>query len=111
MQNNTPASHVFLSYASENQESVEALAQRLRGDARLDFFFAPWHERPGEPIQEQLEAALSRAQSCAVFLSGTSAPIEYQYEAMRVAIQTRVEDDKSYRVIPVILPPLEQFNK
>ena len=50
--------HVFLSYSQETQDFVEALARRLHGDARLSFWFGPWHSVPGEPIQEQMEEKL-----------------------------------------------------
>jgi hypothetical protein len=97
--------HVFLSYNPDNQEFVEALARRLRGDARLSFWFSAWHSVPGVPIQEQMETALWEAQACALFIGGGSGQIEsWQNEQMRVAIQTRVEDETSYRVIPVLLP-------
>jgi hypothetical protein len=82
---------------------VESLARQLKGDARLSFWFGPWHSVPGVPIQEQMEDALWDAQSCAVFVS--SGRIEgWQNEQMRTANQTRVEDDHSYRIIPVLLP-------
>jgi hypothetical protein len=95
--------HVFLSYSEENRDFVESLARRLQGDARLSFWFGPWHSVPGVPIQEQMEEALWDAQACAVFIS--SARIEgWQNEQMRTAIQTRVEDEPRYRTIPVLLP-------
>lgn len=98
--------HVFLSYSAVDRDVVEALACRLHGDARLAFWFAPWHAVPGAPIQEQMEAALQHSQSCAVFFSGA---IEgWQNEQMRSAIQTRVEDEHGYRVIPVLLPGASQ---
>ncbi len=104
MTTSSPA-HVFLSYAPEHQDAVEALARRLQGDARLSFWFSPWHSVPGVPMQEQLEAALLQAQACAVFVGGGAGQIAgWQNEQMRVAIQTRVEDVSSYRVIPVLLP-------
>lgn len=94
---------IFLSYGEEDQGFVEALARRLQGDARLSFWFGPWHSVPGEPIQEQMEDALREAQACAVFVGSTQ--IEgWQNEQMRVAIQTRVKDEPCYRVIPVLLP-------
>src|SRR3712207_2753818 len=96
---------VFLSYAPENKDVVEALARRLRGDARLRFWFAPWHSIPGVPVQEQMEEALLQAQSCAVFISdGPGRLAGWQNEQMRAAIQTRVEDDGRYHIIPVLLP-------
>jgi hypothetical protein len=94
---------VFLSYSDDNQDFVEALARRLHGDARLSFWFGPWHSIPGQPLQEQMEEALWQAQSCAVFI-GSGQVEGWQNEQMRVAIQTRVEDDASYRVIPVLSP-------
>jgi metacaspase-1 len=97
-------SHVFLAYASENQEIVEALARRLQGDARLSFWFGPWHSIPGVLIQEQMEEALKQAQSCAIFIGGAEEIAGWQNMQMRTAIQTCVEDDPNYRVIPVLLP-------
>ena len=95
--------HVFLSFSRANRDLVESLARRLRGNARLSFWFGPWHSVPGVPVQEQMEAALWGAQSCAVFVG--SGRIEgWQNEQMRVAIQTRVEDEPGYRVIPVLVP-------
>jgi hypothetical protein len=94
---------VFLSYSEENGDFVASLARRLQGDVRLSFWFRPWHSVPGVPIQEQMEEALWQAQSCAVFIS--SGQIEgWQNEQMRAAIQTRVEDEPGYRIIPVLLP-------
>lgn len=97
------ANHVFLSYSQENRDFVEALALRLRNDARLSFWFAPWHSIPGEPLQEQIEEALEDAQACAIFIGGEEKLKGWQNEEMRVAIQTRVEDDSSYRIIPVFV--------
>lgn len=101
---------VFLAYAPENRDAVEALARRLQGDARLSFWFAPWHSIPGVPIQEQMEDALAAAQSCAVFF-GASGLAGWQNEQMRVAIQRRVEDQPGYRIIPVLLPDAAGFDR
>ena len=95
--------HVFLSYSEENRDFVESLARRLQSDARLSFWFRPWHSIRGEDIQEQMQQALWEAQSCAVFIS--SDQIEgWQSAQMRAAIQARVEDEPRYRIIPVLLP-------
>ncbi len=93
--------HVFLSYAEDNLDFVEAVAQRLQGDARLSFWFVPWHSVPGEPIQEQMEVALRQAQARAVFVSAPGGLAGRKNEQMRAAIQTRVEAAPAgYRVIP-----------
>jgi len=98
---------VFLSYNTadaRNRDFVETLARRLQGDAHLSFWFAPWHSVPGAPVQEQMEDALLEARSCAVFVGGSDRITGWQNEQMRAAIQTRVEDESGYRIIPVLLP-------
>lgn len=96
-------SHVFLSYGEENEPFAAALALRLRDDAHLSFWFRPWHAVPGQDLQAQMEAALLNARCCAVLIG--PGPIEGWHNAqMRAAIQSRVEDDPGYRVIPVLLP-------
>jgi len=95
--------HVFLSYGEGNRDFVEALARRLQGDARISFWFGPWHSVPGRPVQEQMEDALWETQSCAVFVSSGEIN-SWQNEQMRAAIQTRVEDEAGYRIIPILSP-------
>lgn len=94
---------VFLSYSEETLDWMETLAVRLKGDARLSFWFAPWHSVPGRPRQEQMEEALNSADSCAVFI-GAEGVQGWQNAQMREAIRRRVEDDPTSRVIPVLLP-------
>lgn len=101
---------MFLSYGEKNRDFVELLALRLRSDARLSFWFAPWHSIPGVAIQEQMEHALQKTKACAVFL--TSELIEgWQNEQMRIAIQRRIDEDSTYRVIPVLLPGILSSKK
>ena len=100
----TEMANVFLSYSPETEEFVEGIARKLYGDARLTFWFRPWHSQPGKPVQEQMEEALYNAQAIAVFVGGGEGVEGWQNEQMRVAIQTRVEDDPAYRVIPVLVP-------
>jgi len=100
---------VFLAYAPENENAVAMLARRLQGDAHFSFWFAPWHAIPGVPLQEQMEEALIQAQCCAVFVvSGEDGVKGWQNEQLRTAIQTRVEDQAHYRVIPVLLPGVQR---
>lgn len=56
------------------------------------------------PRQEQMENALLEARSCAVFVGGSGQVEGWQNEQMRTAIQTRIEDESRYRIIPVLLP-------
>ena len=58
---------VFLSYNGDDKAAVEGLARRLQDEGQR-VFFAPWHLVPGVPWLKELEAALQRSQSCAIFL-------------------------------------------
>ncbi|MBU1751228.1 MAG: caspase family protein [Chloroflexi bacterium] len=102
--------HIFFSYSPETYDFVEPLARRLRSDARLSFWFGPWHSVLGVPIQEQMEEALREAQACAVFIS-TGEVRGWQNEQVRTAIQTRVEDEPAYRIIPVLVPGAVRLHK
>ncbi len=101
---------VFLSYAPEDAESVEVLAQRLADEARLTPFLDQWSLVPGTPWQEGIESALGGSESIAVCV-GPSGISRWQNEQMRVALDraTRANDD--LRVMPVLLPgsQLEQL--
>lgn len=96
-----PIYDVFLSHTSRDKPQVEELARRLKR-RRLKPFLDKWHLVPGEPWQEALEEALDRSRTFAVFLGpGDLGP--WQNEELRDALDTRVQD-KSRRVIPVLLP-------
>jgi hypothetical protein len=41
---NQQVPNIFLTYALENEVRVEMLARRLYDDARLTFWFSPWHK-------------------------------------------------------------------
>jgi hypothetical protein len=58
---------VFLSHHSSDKPIVEMLAVRLE-EAQLKPFLDKWHLVPGAPWQQELEDALDRSATCAVFL-------------------------------------------
>jgi hypothetical protein len=93
---------VFLSHRSSDKEFVRQIAGRLEDQAQLHPFLDEWHLVPGEPLQEQLEAALQDAQACAVFV-GPSGLSPWENEETRVILESRIKDHK-IRVIPVLLP-------
>lgn len=96
---------VFLSCAPEDEDAVDAIARQLARDDRITLWFAPWHSIPGEDRQQQMEDALLQSQACAVFVGGETVSLRgWHNEQMRAAIQNRVEDNRSFRVIPVLLP-------
>jgi protein-tyrosine-phosphatase len=96
---------VFLSHQSGDKPQVEALAARLEDDEGVKPFLDKWHLIPGEPWQEALEEALNRSRTCAVFL-GPGGLGPWENEEMRAALDERVRN-KSFRVIPVLLPGAE----
>ncbi len=91
---------VFLCCNSLDKAVVEALARRLKDAFRV--FYDLWELIPGRPFQEQLEAALAKSRTYAVFL-GPDGLGPWQNEEMRVAVDARVRDEPK-RVIPVLLP-------
>jgi hypothetical protein len=93
---------VFLSHQSGDKPQVEQLAVRLEDEGGLKPFLDKWHLVPGAPWQEELEAALDRSATCAVFL-GASGLGAWENEEMRMALDERVRNS-NFRVIPVLLP-------
>jgi hypothetical protein len=93
---------VFLSHRSSDKDFVRQIAGRLEDEAQLRPFLDEWHLVPGEPLQEQLEAALQDAQACAVFV-GPSGLSPWENEETRVILDSRIKDH-NIRVIPVLLP-------
>lgn len=93
---------VFLSHNSKDKPAVEALAERLTEEEGLKVFLDIWNLIPGDPWQEDLEIALDKSRTVAVFL-GPSGMGGWHNEEMRNALNTRVRDRRR-RVIPVLLP-------
>lgn len=100
---------VFLSHHSSDKPQVEALAARLEDEEGLTPFLDKWHLIPGAPWQEALEEALDRSRTCAVFL-GPAGLGAWENEEMRAALDERTRN-KSFRIIPVLLPGAEPRDK
>jgi len=100
---------VFLSHHSSDKPLVEMIAARLEDEAGLKPFLDKWHLVPGEPWAEELEAALDQSATCAVFL-GPSGLGAWHNEEMRAALDEGVRN-KSFRVVPVLLPGAEPKDK
>jgi hypothetical protein len=100
---------VFLSHHSSDKPQVEIIAARLEDEAGLKPFLDKWHLVPGEAWEEELEEALDRSATCAVFL-GPSALGAWHNEEMRAALDERVRN-KSFRVVPILLPGAEPKDK
>ena len=96
---------VFLSHNSQDKSLVEALARRLEDEAQLKPWLDKWHLVPGEPWQDELERAVERSSTCAVFI-GPSHISPWEHEEMRSALDRRAHES-AFRVVPVLLPENE----
>jgi len=90
---------VFLSYDTRDERVVEEFVQRLRAEG-LNFFLDKWHA--GDSWASEIEEALRQSRTFAILL-GPSGLLPFQREEMDAAL-ARTARDRSYRVIPVLLP-------
>ena len=94
---------VFLSHNSHDKPLVEQIAGRLIEEAKLRPFLDKWHLIPGVKWQSELEDALRRSKTVAVFI-GPSGNGPWLHEEMQVALKHAVREKQEFRVIPVLLP-------
>ena len=94
--------NVFLSYNSEERDSVEKIAVGLADTYGLDPWLDLWELVPGEPWLDALERGLTSAQGCAVFIGRTGKGPWQDREV--VAALDRQTRNTGFRVIPVLLP-------
>ena len=92
---------VFLSHSHTDAEAVERVAHRLF-EQKLEVFLDKWVLIPGEKWQQKLARGLEQAKTCAVCL-GAQTPAGWFSEEIQKALN-RQAGDKSFRVIPVLLP-------
>lgn len=97
---------VFLSYNSRDRAQVQRLARHL-ARAGLDPWFDRWSMTPGASWQEEIVAGLQASSTCAVFI-GPHDVGGWEREEMSVAL-IRAVQDRTFRLIPVLLPGLESF--
>ncbi len=94
-------SDVFLSHNSADKPAVESLAHCLRAEG-IEPWLDNWNLIPGNPWQEEIEQALNKCRSCAMFI-GPSGIGPWQNAEMRAAIDRRIGKG-GFRVVPVLLP-------
>ncbi len=90
---------VFLSYDTRDERVVEEFVQRLRAEG-LNLFLDKWPA--GDSWASEIEEALRQSRTFAILL-GPSGLLPFQREEMEAAL-ARTDRDRSYRVIPVLLP-------
>jgi hypothetical protein len=92
---------IFLSHNKADQAAVERLASQLEKSGQK-VWLDHWNLLPGDPWQDEIEEALDRSRTVAVFV-GPSGIGGWHNEEMRSALETRVRNHNR-RVIPVLLP-------
>ncbi|MGA7194749.1 MAG: toll/interleukin-1 receptor domain-containing protein, partial [Anaerolineales bacterium] len=93
---------VFLSHNGKDKPAVEEIGNKLQQKYKVKCWLDKWNLIPGNPWQEEIEEALDRCQTFAVFV-GPSGVGPWENEEMRSALDTRAHD-KTRRVIPILLP-------
>jgi hypothetical protein len=93
---------VFLSHAHVDAESVGKLATRLADEAGFSVWLDRWVLVPGEHWQQAMAKGLNQARTCAVCV-GKQTPQGWFREEIEQALNRQTKD-KSFRVIPIILP-------
>ncbi len=92
---------LFISYNSEDQAIVKALAVQLQS-RQLNVFLDRWHLIPGQPWPERLCSVLSSC-SAVVVCIGTGEMGHWQQREMYFALE-RQSREPEFRVIPLLLP-------
>jgi tetratricopeptide (TPR) repeat protein len=92
--------NVFLSYNSEEFETVRQLASTLKA-RRIRVWLDRWELIPGRPWQDAIEAVMERIESAAVLVGGAGLG-PWQNQEMRSYLDEFVQ--RGLPVIPVLLP-------
>src|SRR4051794_11996616 len=99
-----PRFDVFLSYSRRDETVVRRVAERLVRTG-LTPWFDKWSLTPGGAWQEEMGAGLDASSACAVFIGpGDLGAWESQEGAVAV---DRAAKDRRFRLIPVLLPGVE----
>src|SRR5580700_5771883 len=94
--------HVFLSHKGDDKPEVELLATRLKGEAGLRPFLDKWQLRAGMSWQPELENAIDRSASAAIFFGHSTGP--WHNEEIKVLLDKAARTRDDFRIIPVLLP-------
>lgn len=93
---------VFLSHPHLEADAVESIGVKLEDEAGLRVWLDRWVLIPGEHWQQEMAKGLDEARTCAVFV-GAGTPSGWFREEIERALNRQTRD-RSFRVIPVILP-------
>ncbi|MEO1054976.1 MAG: toll/interleukin-1 receptor domain-containing protein [Bacteroidota bacterium] len=92
----------FLSHSHEDAELVELIAHKLEEEHALRVWLDKWILIPGETLRQELSKGLDNSKTCVVIIGNDTQKGWFEEEINKaIDKQTR---DKSFRVIPVLLP-------
>ena len=94
--------NVFLSHSHRDADSVGTIARILEDNYNFKVWLDKWILIPGDPFRQAMAKGLDNAQTCAVIV-GNGTPKGWFEEEIGKALN-RQSQDKSFRVIPVLLP-------
>jgi hypothetical protein len=94
---------VFLSHKRDDKPEVELLAIRLKGEAGLLPFLDKWQLPIGMSWQPELEKAINRSASAAIFF-GPHSTGPWHNEEIKLLLDKAARTRDDFRVIPVLLP-------
>jgi WD40 repeat protein len=96
---------VFLSHSSQDKDTVERIAERLRR-AGVEPWLDKWALIPGGAWQEELGAGLDASAACAVFV-GPADLGDWELQEVALAVD-RAAKERGFRVFPVLLPGVRE---
>lgn len=94
--------NVFLSHSHNDAEPVGIIAGILEDAYNIKVWLDKWILVPGEPFRQAMAKGIDNAKTCAVIV-GNGTPKGWFEEEIGKALN-RQSQDKSFRVIPVLLP-------
>ncbi|MBV9690740.1 MAG: protein kinase [Ktedonobacteraceae bacterium] len=99
---------VFLSYSDKDAAWVEDLAKQLEDKHDIKIWLDKWMSVPGQSRQQAKALGLDQAPCCVVCV-GKQTPDAWFKQEIQLALD-RQSKDKSFRVIPVLLPDASDIN-
>jgi len=94
---------IFLAHNRADKAAVEVLARHLREESKLNPFVDEWNLNPSGAWQVKLHRAIDQSGTCALFL-GPQGVGSWENEEMRAYLHDRIQEDKDFRLILVLLP-------
>lgn len=94
--------NTFLSHSHLDADIVEFIASKLEDEHGLKVWLDKWILIPGEPFIQALSKGVDEAKTCVIII-GSTTPKGWFEEEVNKALNKQTKD-KSFRVIPVLLP-------